>query len=70
MDMSHPRHDWPIRVFPLGGEPSDDLSATTTVVERLGLVAVLSERGWRLTGKPFPTYSRSTMPGRVIRRHE
>lgn len=68
--MSIPRRDWPIRIFPLGGEPSDDLSATTTAEERLGMVTVLSERGWRFTGKPIPTYSRSTMPGRVIRPHD
>jgi len=43
--MSIPRRDRPIRIFPLGGEPSDDLSATTTAEERLGMVTVLSEQG-------------------------
>ncbi len=40
--MSHPRHDWPIRIFPLDQEPSGDLSATTTIEERLALVTMLS----------------------------
>ena len=55
------------RVFRLGEEPSDDLSATTTVEERLALVAELSRRMWELTGRPQPAYSRATMPIRVIR---
>ena len=68
--MPIPRHLWPVRIFPLGKEPGDDLSATTTVAERLAMVAVLSERLWRLTGRPVPEYTRSTMPGRVLRPHE
>jgi len=68
--MTTPRHEWPIRIFPLGEEPRDDLAATTTVKERLAMVTLLSERCWKLTGKSIPTYSRATMPGRVIRQHE
>ncbi|MCU0619489.1 MAG: hypothetical protein MUF40_06260 [Gemmatimonadaceae bacterium] len=47
---------------------ADDLSDTTTAVERVELVQVLSRRMWELTGRPFPDYSRAAMPGRVVRR--
>ena len=57
----------PARVFPLGAEPRDDLTATTTASERLAMVALLSARMWRLTGQPTPVYRRANMPGRVIR---
>ena len=55
------------RVMRLGEEPGDDLSGVTTAEERLEMVAELSKRMWELTGKPWPSYSRSEMPGRVIR---
>ena len=56
-----------VRIFSLGAEPSDDLSATTTVEERLAMVLELSARMWQLTGKQLPQYTRATMPGQVIR---
>jgi len=56
------------RVFRLGEEPDDDLSATTSPEERLAMVAELSRRMWELTGRPSPSYTRATMPVRVIRR--
>ena len=55
------------RVVRLGEEPGDDLSATTTVEERLAMVSELSRRMWELTGRPLPTYTRATLPARVIR---
>ena len=48
--------------------PGDDLSATTTPLERLEMVAILSARMWELSGKPAPLYSRDTTPVRVLRR--
>ena len=33
------RKSWPIRVYRLGEEPDDDLSATTTASERLEILA-------------------------------
>jgi hypothetical protein len=65
--MSTPRRDMTVRVLPLGTEPGDDLSATTTVEERLAMVVELSARMSQLTGKPLPSYTRATMPARVIR---
>jgi hypothetical protein len=31
------------------------------------MMGPLSEAAWSLTGQPFPTYARSSMPGRVLR---
>lgn len=56
------------RVFRLGDEPGDDLSAGTTPEQRLAMVAELSRRMWELTGRPIPSYTRAEMPGQVIRR--
>lgn len=56
-----------VRVFRLGDEPGDDLSAVTTPEQRLEMVAELSRRMWELTGRPLPSYARADMPGRVIR---
>jgi hypothetical protein len=61
------RRSWPVRVYRLGHEPGDDLSATTTPEQRLAMVAVLSKRTWELSGRPVPSYPRSQMPGRVLR---
>jgi len=56
-----------VRVYRLGEEPSDDLSAESTAEEMLAMVVELSRRLWELTGRPVPVYSRSDMPGRVVR---
>ena len=61
------RTGMPVRVYRLGDEPGDDLSATTTVEERLAMVHELSRRMWELTGRPVPRYPRAEMPVRVIR---
>ena len=58
----------PIRVFRLGAEPGDDLSATTTPEERVSLVWELSRRLWALTGQTAPMGPRNRLPIRVIRR--
>jgi hypothetical protein len=57
-----------VRKYRLGEEPSDDLSAVTTIDERFAMVWELSERMWRWTGRPFPQYTRATMPVTVVRR--
>lgn len=61
------REGLPVRVYRLGEEPGDDLSASTTPEQRIEMVAELSRRMWELSGRPAPTYPRSRMPGRVIR---
>ena len=61
------RRDWPVRVYRLGEEPGDDLSAVTTPEQRLAMVWELTARMWALTGRPWPTYTRAEMPVRVVR---
>jgi hypothetical protein len=61
------RRDWPIRVYHLGEEPSDDLSACTSPEQRIEMVWELTRRMWTLSGRPWPDYPRAAMPGRVIR---
>lgn len=56
-----------VRIFRLGEEPTEDLSATTTAEERLEMVFELSRRMWELTGRPLPNYERGNMPVRVRR---
>jgi hypothetical protein len=55
------------KVFRLGAEPRDDLSATTTAEERIELVRELSERAWHLTGRSVPACSRGRIPAKVTR---
>ena len=57
-----------VRIFRLGEEPRDDLSDSTTAEERLAMLEELSTRVWDLTGKPFPSYSRSEIPVRIVRK--
>lgn len=58
----------PARVFRLGEEPPDDLTAVTTAEQRLDMVAELSRRMWELTGRVPPSYVRAEIPVRVVRR--
>lgn len=67
-DRAVRRRDWPVRVFRLGEEPGDDLSAITTPEQRLAMVWELTARMWELTGRPWPSYTRATIPIRVLRR--
>jgi hypothetical protein len=61
------RRDWPLLAYPLGHEPGDDLSATTTAEERLAMMWPLAIEAWTLSGRPFPEYARDAMPVRVLR---
>lgn len=60
------RKNWPVRFFPLGQEPGDDLSATTTASERVAMVWTLTQDAWAAAGRPIPTYSRAETPIRFI----
>lgn len=57
----------PIRRFALGEEPSDDLSATTTMDERLAMVWPLSRAAFEAAGIPVDPPPRHLLPGRLIR---
>lgn len=58
------------RVYRLGEEPPDDLSATTTASERIEMVALLTRRAWELSGRPLVTIPRHEWPVSVIRPHD
>ena len=62
------RKSWPIRVFKLGEEPSDDLSETTTASERVAMVWQLTQDSWASAGLPIPDYPRHAMPIEVHNR--
>jgi hypothetical protein len=50
------------RVVPLRSDDAGDGRVSGTPAERLELLAELSRRMWALTLRPFPSYTRSTMP--------
>jgi hypothetical protein len=61
------RRSWPIRVFRLGEEPSDDLSAVTTAAERLAMMWPLALDAWAAAGRTLPDYPREQAPIRILR---
>ena len=61
------RAHWPIVRHRLGEEPSNDLSAVTTPVERIAMMWTLAESAWKLAGLPLPTYDRRNLPARLFR---
>jgi len=63
------RRSWPVRVYRLGAEPSDDLSATPPE-ERLAMVETLSLEAFPLSGRSLPAYRREESPVRLRRRGE
>ncbi len=67
---SEARSSWPIRKYRLGEEPSEDLSATTTVEERLGMMWRLARDAWAVTGRPIPDYPREKTPISKRRLHD
>lgn len=62
------RANMPIRIYRLGNEPEVDWLGTTTPEERIELVWTLSARMHEIAGCQEPTYSRSTIPIRVMPR--
>jgi hypothetical protein len=68
-ERARARANWPIRRLRLDEEgQGDDLSESTTAEERIAMMGSLALDAWTLTGQPFPSYKRSEMPGRVLRR--
>ena len=62
------RGSWPVRVFRLGEEPGDDLSASTTPEERIAMMWPLAAEAWAAAGRRIPAYGRDRAPARVVRR--
>jgi len=61
------RRSWPLRVVPLAAGAVDDLSATTTVAQRLAFVEALAREAWALARRPLPDYDRAHIPVRLVR---
>ena len=51
-----------MRVYRLGTQPSDDLSATSTPEERLAMMWPLALEAFSLSGRSMPTYRRREAP--------
>jgi hypothetical protein len=66
--MSSHRHNMTVRVVPLRSAEAGDTRVAGTASERVALVAVLSAAMWAQTQQPLPTYTRTTMPIRVVKR--
>jgi hypothetical protein len=60
------RKSWPVRVYRLGDEPSEDLSAVTTAAQRLEMMWPLALDAWSLSGRAMPDYPRERTPVRVV----
>ena len=61
------RASWTVRVYRLGEEPSEDLSETTTVLERLAMMWPLAVAAHTLGGAALPDYQRQAAPGKIWR---
>ena len=51
------------RVVPLSSSEAADPRMGGTVDQRVAAVAELTEHAWKLARRPFPSYTRATMPG-------
>ncbi len=56
------RAEWPVRVYRLGEEPGDDLSAETTPAQRLAMMWPLALEAWAVAGRALPSYGRHDVP--------
>jgi len=61
------RRSWPVRKYPLGEEPSEDLRDSTTPEERIEMMWPLAVEAWTLGGRPLPDYERHEAPVRHFR---
>ena len=62
------RANLPMRCFRLGEEPDEDLSAVTTMEERLAMVWPLSRLAYEIAGFPIEPPPRAQLHGVVLRR--
>ena len=60
--MGKHRRDITARVVPLRSREASEPPCPPTAGERIALVTRLSREMWALTGRPFPEYTRATMP--------
>jgi hypothetical protein len=67
---SRARFGWPISSHELESAPGANLSETTTAAERLAMMWELAVQSWSLSGRPFPKYRRSEIPGKISQADE
>ena len=60
-----PRDDLTYRVVPLVSPAAADSRLGADAAERLRMLAELSHMAWVESGRPFPRYTRATMPVRL-----
>lgn len=65
MDRKARRQQMTVRIVPLRSNEAADGRVGGTADERLALVTELSRRAWESSGRPFPSYTRATIPVRV-----
>ena len=65
--MGKHRREMTARVVPLRSREASEPPCPPTAAERIALVTRLSREMWALSGKPLPTYTRSTMPIVLVR---
>src|SRR5262249_55255881 len=65
-ERARARGTWPVRRFSLGGQPRDDLRATTTAEERVALMWPLALEAWAVAGRDLPDYERWNAPVRCV----
>jgi hypothetical protein len=51
-----------VRIVPLRSREAGDARMGGTVAERVAVVAEITASSWRLAKRPFPAYTRATMP--------
>jgi hypothetical protein len=61
------RGDWAVRRVSVDEDQELDVMQSTTPSARLEMMWRLAIDSWAMSGKPFPDYSRSESPGRLIR---
>lgn len=61
------RRSWPVRIYRLAEQPSNDLTSTTTPLQRLEMMWPLALEAWSLSGRPMPEYDRRSSPVRIVR---
>lgn len=60
--MTSHRRNMTARVVPLRSREAGEPPCPPTASERIALVTRLSREMWALSGRPFPSYTRETMP--------
>ena len=64
--MGNVRRDVTVRMVPLRSPEASEARVGGSVAERIALVATLSEQSWASTRRPLPTYTRATMPVKLV----